>query len=403
MYKFKVIIITVSIIIFGFNIFSPYIYINNKNNEYDGIPKVFLVGNIENMNDKSDEREVGFSFLSNNISFVKFAKIKIQGSSSIRYEKKNYTIKLYDDSNFENKFNVNFGWGSENKYVLKANWVDKTHSRNVVSARLVASVSARYELFKSAPNHANIDGFPVEVYINGAFLGLYTFNMPKDSWMLGLDEEKGHLAFDANINSDETFFKKEFTYDDWEIECGEENSENLDKFNRLYYFVKNSSDKEFKDKFSEYLNLDAMLNYYVLSEIFLFADNVGKNMLMISYDGKVWYPVLYDLDTSFGSSAYGDFLYDSERMVNFKKSFLWKRFSDLYWDQIVDRYYEIRHDVISLDYIYSVLDSFYNSIPTSSFENEQQRWENIPGFDVEQMKSYIVERIAFLDEYYINS
>ena len=102
---------------------------------------------------------------------------------------------------------------------------------------MIHNVSEKYGLFESAPNNANIDGFPVEVYINGEFLGLYTFNMPKDAWMLGLDEAAGHLAFDADINSNQTFFKKKFSYSDWGIEVGEENDENLEKFNCLFYFV----------------------------------------------------------------------------------------------------------------------------------------------------------------------
>ena len=226
--------------------------------------------------------------------------------------------------------------------------------------------------------------------------------MPKDAWMLGLDEDAGHLAFDADINSNQTFFKKKFSYSDWGIEVGEENDENLEKFNRLFYFVKNSSDKEFKKNFSEYLNLDAMLNYYVLSEVFLFADNVGKNMLMISYDGQVWYPVLYDLDTAFGSSVYGEFVYDSESMINFKKSLLWERFEKLYWDEIVERYKELRKDIIVVDDIYSIIDDFYYSIPYTSFEKEYNRWKDIPGFEIDQMKLYITERVEFLDKYFVN-
>ena len=402
MNKLKVVILTFSILLFGLNIINPYIYAFDKKYEHEGVAKIYLTGNIENMNDKSDEREVGFNFLSEKVSFIKYAKIKIQGSSSIRYEKKNYTIKLYNDANFDSKYDVDLGWGEENKYVLKANWIDKSHSRNIVSARIVSSASKKYGLFESAPNNGNIDGFPVEVYINGEFLGLYTFNMPKDAWMLGLDSELGHLAFDADINSDQTFFKKKFSYSDWGLEVGEETDENLEKFNDLYSFVKNSSDKEFKKNFSKHLNLDAVLNYYVLSEVFLFADNVGKNMIMISYDGEVWYPVLYDLDTSFGASVYGEFVYSSDSMINFKKSLLWSRFEKLYWNEIVERYKELRKDIIVLDDIYSTIDDFYYSIPHTSFEKENNRWKDIPGFEVDQMKMYITERVEFLDKYFVN-
>lgn len=60
------------------------------------------------------------------------AKVKVQGSSSQAYPKKNYTLT------FERP--VNFGWGAQKKYVVKANWVDFSHVRNVVCARLWGDV-----------------------------------------------------------------------------------------------------------------------------------------------------------------------------------------------------------------------------------------------------------------------
>ena len=134
MNKFKEIVLCFSIVVFLiYNIIIISNFIHKDANKYDGIPTVFLYGDIDNMESKEDERVVQFSFLSNDISFMKYAKIKIQGSSSIRYEKKNYTIKLYDTMECEDKYNVDFGWGNENKYVLKANWIDKTHAINIVS------------------------------------------------------------------------------------------------------------------------------------------------------------------------------------------------------------------------------------------------------------------------------
>ena len=34
--------------------------------------------------------------------------------------------------------------------------------------------------------HYQIDGYPVEIYINGEFLGLYTWNIPKDKWTFNM-------------------------------------------------------------------------------------------------------------------------------------------------------------------------------------------------------------------------
>lgn len=62
------------------------------------------------------------------------ASVKWQGSSSLSYPKKNYTIK------FDNAFEASPGWGEQKKYCLKANFIDHSHARNVVSAKLWGDV-----------------------------------------------------------------------------------------------------------------------------------------------------------------------------------------------------------------------------------------------------------------------
>ena len=67
------------------------------------IPKVYIEGNIANMNDKKDERNVLLKYKSDDVNFEKYTKIKVQGSSSLVYEKKNYTINFYEDDSYEKK------------------------------------------------------------------------------------------------------------------------------------------------------------------------------------------------------------------------------------------------------------------------------------------------------------
>ena len=73
-------------------------------------------------------RNFKVKYKSNYNNFEKYATLKVQGSSSVAYEKKNYTIKFYTDKNCTEKFKTDLGWGREYKYVIKANWIDKTHS-----------------------------------------------------------------------------------------------------------------------------------------------------------------------------------------------------------------------------------------------------------------------------------
>lgn len=135
-----------------------------------GIPKLYFEGDISEMYEKSDVREIFVEYVDGERSFQGFAQLKVQGSSSLAYDKKNYTIKFYHDRNGEEKMPVDVGWGEQNTYCLKANWIDRTHARNLVTAKLASQVQQKYGLLTQAPRNGLVDGFPVEIYSNGDFL-----------------------------------------------------------------------------------------------------------------------------------------------------------------------------------------------------------------------------------------
>ena len=102
------------------------------------IPKVYIDGDyLTNWVNKKDERIARLSYRSATRSFDCAVQIKPQGTSSMNYPKKNFKITLYgDDSLRELKpIAVRADWGAQSRYVLKADWIDRTHACNVVSAR----------------------------------------------------------------------------------------------------------------------------------------------------------------------------------------------------------------------------------------------------------------------------
>lgn len=90
-----------------------------------GLPILYLDGDISLMN-KDNAVLLNYIYGDRNGACT----VKWQGSSSLSYEKKNYTVK------FDNAFEVVEGWGEQKKYCLKANFIDHSHARNVVSAKL---------------------------------------------------------------------------------------------------------------------------------------------------------------------------------------------------------------------------------------------------------------------------
>lgn len=367
------------------------------------IPKLYLDGNISEMYEKPDVRSISFEYQGGDYHINGFAEIKVQGNSSLKYEKKNYTIKFYTDPDHHEKLKINLGWGPQSKYCLKANWIDKTHARNVVSAKLVTQVQQKYNVLPNAPRNGAIDGFPIEIYSNGEFLGLYTFNIPKDAWQFGMDSNNpNHIVICAEGWEPANVFWGEPDFQTWSVEVGEENEETLEKIKDLFSFVMNSSDLEFKENFEKHLDLDAALNYYVLSDFAYLTDNISKNMLLVTYDGVKWYPCLYDMDTSWGTSWEGDSVHDYENeRVKLWINRLFYRMENCFEEDLIERYFELRKSVLTRDHVLEEFNAFNAMIPADSFEKEKNRWgSEIPGYDYLQIEEYLDTVLPILDDKY---
>ena len=138
------IVIALALLVYG--IIKLYNAIEKKK-KLDAFPRIYIEGNVLDIENKKDERQVVITYKDSELYFQTNAKIKWQGQTSLAYEKKNYYIKFYEDEVCEQKKNIDMGqgWGEYYKYCLKANWTDyKTHSRNIVSAQLSAEAQSKY-------------------------------------------------------------------------------------------------------------------------------------------------------------------------------------------------------------------------------------------------------------------
>lgn len=374
-----------------------------KKERAEEIPMLNLQGDLSGMTDKTDIRNVTFEYSDDSANLTGFASVKLQGNLSLQYEKKNFNIKFYHDADHSKARKIDFGWGEESKYCLKANWIDQTHARNLVTAKLSSQVQEKYGLFRQAPCNGVVDGFPIELYINGEFYGLYTFNIPKDSWMLGMDENNpNHIFFVCEKNGDPAFFRARADYSFWALEVGMENQETLDKLNRVFDFVMNATVNEFRTEFENYFDLDAALNYYVMLDFCLLNDNRAKNMALATYDGEIWYLTLYDMDTSWGARYDGMSLYpyDVEPLI-FSANDLLVRIEEAFPRELALRYFELREDLLTKEHVMALFEDFRYLIPENSFEKEWEKWgPEIPGYDYAQIEDYLDTNLPYLENKY---
>ena len=340
----------------------------------DELPRVSITADsLTDWIDKKDVREAVLTYDDDQrgMHFSIPITIHIQGSSSRKHSKHNFTIKMAQ------KIEMVPGWGAHKKYCLKANYIDPTQACNIVSCRLAAQMQRAYGLFDAAPNAGLADGFPVWVTLNGTPAGLYTWNIPKDEWMFGVDKdsEQAMVMFGNSWTRDIIFQAEKVDYKKgWVLESGDLTSEKKKRFNRLYRFIRDASDEEFRANFDRYLDLDACLNYYCFCCVSFAEDNLGKNMILVTYDGEIWMPSLYDLDSLWGVSWKGTCPEESAIDVVLESKGLLRRLRDCFPDELNARYAELRGSVLSVDNIHAEFERFRDEIPQEYYDMDWEMW-----------------------------
>ena len=74
----------------------------------------------------------------------------------------------------------------------------------------------------------------------------------------------------------------------------------MNNYKQLVIWLGTIVGKENIEEFENYFEKDAMIFYYLFTEVFLLADNRAKNMFLTTFDGEHWFPIPYDMDTAIG-------------------------------------------------------------------------------------------------------
>ena len=388
------------------------------------IPKVFINGNIPTT---KDNVLATLSYISKTLSFDCYIKIKCQGTSSMKYPKKNFTISLFEDEARTIKLKKNFlDWGKQNKFCLKANWIDLSHARNVVSARLWGDIvksredyNELPELLRTSPNQGAIDGFPIKVYANGVYQGRYTWNIPKDKWMTNMDDSLDNHCILCGENYDGGCFRSMPLIDesDWSDEIHDICPDNIKtRWSEVVDFVMTSSDEEFKSNIGNYFDLQSLLDYHIFGMAMCGLDSYGKNQIYMTYDGNKWIASMYDLDSTWGLYWNGETLvaadYAREKFedrVNGRKgNLLYERLEHNFYEELQNRWIELKKSALSLTNIINRFERFTDVIPQELIKEDYASttanggYTGIPSVsrnNIQQIRNFAVMRQAYTDEY----
>ena len=358
------------------------------------LPLLKLTGSMKGIS-KENKVKLAYAYgeLSGNCT------LKWQGASSLAYDKKNFTIT------FDEKRTIVEKWGAQKKYCLKANYIDFSHCRNIVAAKLwgqaVRTRPKRNEKLYDLPNGGAIDGFPIMVAINDEYQGIYTLNIPKDKWMCGMTDGAKECILTAETHAKGTQFAEEAKVDktDFEMEYVPDESNTQwvkDSVNTLIRAVMNFSGTTAADvesALSPYLDLDSAVDYFIITSMFALTDNLDKNYILMTFDGVKWAFSEYDLDTAFGNCWNGKVYYNPDTVTTLKgfagSHKLMGILYNCYRAKIKSRYASLRKNVLSEGNVQTVVSNFLVDIPKGLLDHEVVLWPKIPGTNTNNMSQII--------------
>lgn len=396
---------------------------------------------------------------------LKNCSVSWQGTSSLQYVVKNYKIKLKDDSGNKYKYNP-YGENNalpESTFCLKADYMESSHANNTGLAKFITKYLYEGETIDYCPPRQSftgvrdtITGFPIRLIINdvqddGSMItkdmGIFNFNLDKgctDSF--GLDTEKypNCMSYEVVANSDVSagaFFSYGYQVDSNTIagsEFGTELEYLQNSFELRYpddkvvgadygYMTKlkrvidwvcsmpvetEEQKKAFRDQFPNYFDKGYTLRYLLCVLVFGMVDNLGKNMMLDTWDGQIWYPRFYDLDTSFGLDNSGVLRFDSDIEIqagtfNTSKSQLWSKIMIAFENELRTEYQYMRSGKFNVENIMEFMygeqiskipESYYNSDAQTKYLDFGALYlSKLHGNRYEHMKRWIRRRLLYVD------
>ena len=397
------------------------------------------------------------------------AEVDVQGTSSQYYARKNYKIKFkggfVDPSgNTQETYKLRSDSIPTNTFTFKADVASSEGANNVELARLYEDTCP----FRTAPQKQDsrirqgIDGFPIVVFWydgeNTSFIGKYNFNFDKATpEVFGFAE--GDESWEIlNNTSDRVLWKDDdYSGTDWQgdfearypkdyadpanlselaawLKSTDQSAATGDKLtvNRTFDGVLYTTDTaayrlaKFKSEFAQHFEKDAVLFYYLFTELFLMVDSRAKNMFPTFMAGSKWFSLPYDFDTAIGINNEGAlvFSYNLEDIdhtesgadiYNGQQSVLWVNVRQAFFEDIKAMYQKLRsngtlsfavteqrfeeHQAKWPEAVFNE-DAYFKYLQPLIEQNTASYLTMLQGSKAEQRKWWLYNRFRYLDSKY---
>lgn len=355
----------------------------------------------------------------NNITTAFKCKIKYRGSSSLRYEKKSFAIKLLDDNGKSLDASI-LGIRQDDSWILNAMAIDRIRMRD----RVLFDV---WNDFSSTPYDTDYEkrngtkGYFVEVFLNGKYQGLYCLTDKINRKLLGLKKIKEEndgmietrgLLLKCNNNcsasslagyNDEPMDTEE--WNSWELQYPDDypSADTYMPLARLIDFCTGTSSDVFKAEYQQHFYKRNLMEYHIFYLTFNIFDNLMKNTFLSTVDltkEERFMITPWDLDCSLGGSwdgTHADYLIENEDISANPFARLWQENTDNYKTELCNLWQKASNAIFSEEAIAKRMSDYAEAfVKSGAWEREYKKWNNNPVVLTEDPK----EELDYINEWF---
>lgn len=409
----------------------------NKNYNNQTLPVIRMYGDTSNMTLETPvQMRIKYTSPNDELygqSFdLPYCDVNWQGTSSLQYVLKNFTVRLKDENMADYEYTPYKNGVPETVYCFKCDYMESTHSRNTGLAKFVNEClyDSKNPAQLKNPNVRNtVNGFPTLLYINDELQGVYNFNLDRYSTnSYGYHDDGNCLVYEVSANSDTTAGafhkwtqetgKDKLDYYKSDFEClfpptRASGNDNMEELIRVIEWVNDASDEDFKDNIHNYFNKEYLLRYYLYVLVVGAVDSLGKNMKLATWDGRIWYPQVYDADTTIGLDNTGFLKFDMDiemgdpHVFNTTGSKLWQKVRVLFEKELQEQYAIMRQKHFTVDnFMKYLLEEQIEQIPARYYNIDMQtKYLNygssylyaLHGSGEQHIRKWLRERLIYVD------
>ncbi len=361
--------------------------------------------------------------------------VRRRGGTSLLYDKPNYALKFYDEVG--DSRNVSFlGMRKDNNWILDGMAMDHGKMRNRVSMDIWLD-------FSRPPYHQALEpkavngyrGKYVEVYANGAYMGLFCL-------MERVDRKQLKVKKFAMNESDSTYYHRGLVYkvingkdtrtpyfywqqnkpeSTWSyydgVQCEYPDVKDgepwtWDPLRKNIYFLAAYSRNSFMNGIGKRFDLPVFWDFMLFLDLLYAYDNVGKNYFCWFYDQSSDDQRLgitpWDLDATWGRDVLASRVpatSDLSNKTNFNNRMMLHY--EGYADTLALRYSELRDSLWSESSLLGYFDRYFDLLGhTGAWDRELNRWMNSDckvrelSLEQEYIHEWVHDRLIYLDSIY---